>query len=266
MEYELLVLTRNWFLNSANKESRGYITKLINKAFSLVHYKYEYISSSRVTNADTLIYDLEIEKSDEFCYYVLLGPSEKFDTWKNDGFYRQFSSTTSLENAYDCNIPQKYIDELQFNTNSNISIIVPPSDFQFDSHMLNRVISTCGFKGYNGTKKGTRVKLLTLAAVTSFMRQSAAPTLEIVISKCLLDPKLLGCLTHDRLETIDKFRIQADIIKEHQLIDFYTKKCHFKQDDKDDIYVSSVEDCPFEDLLTINKPFTISFLYRDVST
>lgn len=266
MGHELLVLTRSWFLNNATKESRANITKLINKAYSLVHFKYECISSCRVTNADTLISDLEMDKCDEFCYYVVLGPTEKFDSWKNEGFSRQFVPTTSLANAYDCNIPQKYAEELQFDASSDIAVVVPPGDFQFDGHTLSRVISACGLKGYNGTNNGTGVKPLTLAAVTSFMRQSAAPTLELVISRCLLDPKILAYLTHDTLETIDTLRIHADVIKEHQLVDFYTKKCHFKQDDKHDISVSTVDECPFEDMMAIKKPFTISFLYRDVST
>lgn len=259
-KFEVLTLTKEWLINVANAQSRENITKLINKAYSQVHFKFEYISSPRIKNGDLLINDLEIESSKEFILYVLLGPEDLFTKWKLSGFERDFAKTTKLDEIYACNIPEKYLEYLKIDQD-DLNYTVAGQHFQFDQEILNRVITTCGFKSskYIGNDKE-----LTLTAFTSFMRGSASTFLDIVIKQCLFDYKKFKYFSPDDLSKINKLIIQADVIKEHQLVDYYVNKCGFKKSPKKDIYVGSPEDCPFQDEVETMKPFHISFIYREV--
>lgn len=259
-KFEVLFLTRDWFLNSCNQESRENITKVINKAYSQVHFKYNYILSPRIKNADFLINDLEIESAKEFILYVLLGPSDVFTKWKSNGFERHFNKTLKLLDIYDSNIPNSYREILTIDED-DLKYSFADEKFQFGPQTLNRVISTCGFKSSKYIEDN---KELILTAFTSFMRGSASKFLEIVINKCLFDYKKFSYFSDDDLSKINKFIIQADVVKEHQLVDYYVKKCGFKKSSKQDIYVSNSDDSPFHDEIHTVKPFHISFLYREV--
>lgn len=260
-KFEVLVLNRDWLINHANSHSRENISRLLNKAYAQARFKFNYIASPRVKNGDNLLKALEIERAKEFVLYVLLGPADKFTEWKVNGFQRTFKPSNNLQEAYDSNIPEEYLQYLQFHE-ENIQFIAATSEFHFDDEILNRSLVTCGFKSKGSIKSN---KELTLTAFTSFIKDGGSNFLEVLIKNCLMDYKLYNKFWQEDLSEINKIIIQADVVKEHKLVEYYVNKCSFKKSLKEDIYVSTQES-PFQDdnKLDTIQPFHISFIYREI--
>lgn len=268
MSYELIILPHDW-VTGPNEDGKRHeaLTKIINKSYSKAANKFGIIKSTRIKNKSTFLNDFNITNDKSITLFVLLGPSEIFEKLKLDhGYTRNFDSPIdTIENSFNCDIPSKYLSYFEINDETEIDIKLAGPEFVLTKESMNRVMSTVGLKSYkDGTDLSPSTKNYELTAYTSFMRKFGPKALEIVTQKFLLNTSS-SIVDH---EGIEKFVIYAEVIKEHNLVEYYTENCGFTQQDKPDFLIEccngEIAINPLEIGIIATQNFTLSYLYKEI--
>lgn len=267
MCFELIVLKKEWFLyHESSSDSLKYLTGLMNKGYDKARIKYGVIKSYRVKNTGSFLDDFQIRDTEDFALLLLLGPEEIFRDLKDkDNFSRDFLRTSQdLGDMYNCDIPDKY--SKLFNVNLNdLKVNVVNPDYEVDESVVGRVLNTAGLKKYSQNGKFTEE--LELTAFTSFSRGSGPKMLNLIID--ILRNRNTNPIFTELPTQNAKIKLHAEVITQHNLVDYYTRKCDFEISDKETVLVrvtpdGRLEDCPFEDNIMASRDFTITFLHRDI--
>ncbi|CAH2350241.1 hypothetical protein CLIB1423_01S05666 [[Candida] railenensis] len=263
--FELVGIPNTWF-STADEESLRILTRIINKSYDKPRFKFGVIGSSRVKSPQTFPSDFEISHKKPFVLYLLLGPADRVKSTLS-GVPRDFSVISqNITEAYDSDIPARFVDDLSFDKHSDFSISIVGDDYRITNDILERVIGTVGFKEYVSTGS-EHVKELELTSFTSFLKNSGPHLLEVVIEKVLLRrtefDKLFG-IDRNKLKS---FKINGVVIKEHGLVKYYTSKCGFIEAAKEDTLIEVDKDGnlvgnELEDGIIAFKSFHLSYIYR----
>lgn len=249
---ELVILPKDWFFQGDNSRFAP-LQKLINKSYDKARYKFDIIRSSRIKTPTSLLTDLCVTKDDEINLFMFLGPVEKF----KEEFIRDFSASKNLQEAFSCDIPESLLKEFEFDeTDLKISIADP--EFVIDDSILSRILGTVGLRSYHEEKISDSIKELELTAFTSFMRITGPKLLDIVISRFLVE----------RYSLYHKILLHADVIREHRLVEYYSQKCGFKQESKEDVLIEAAETFAgngyLEKGIVASQDFHIAFISREI--
>lgn len=264
MTLELLVLNKDWLfgLNQDGIRFEG-LSKLINKAYYKARYKFDVITTPRIKNPKCFLDDLQISEKDDICLFIMLGKEEIFaELHQRDNYRRNFNSpTTNLIDSFNCDIPDKYYGLLSLENNPDITIKVANPDYVVDDQVLNRTLGTVGIKRYHG-KPHLKANELQLTSFTSFMRNAGPRILDIVIERYLLQHNNNFICT-----TTEKIILQAEVVREHKLVEYYTSKCGFKE--SHDILVKVNEngyllDNPFKESMQATRDFHVTYIFREI--
>lgn len=267
MSFELLIFTKDWLFGPDNNGKRyeGLI-KVINKGYSKNFFKYNIIITDRITNS--FISDIGFEP-DQDVFFLLLGPKTVFDKLKNEhGLIRDFDKpTTSAKESYSCHIPKQFEDLFIIDDKTEIDVSIVKPDLVINDDILYRTLATAGLKSFTGEseyKDDPMAKEYQLTTVTSFLNGLGPKFLDIIIDKFLTN-RASSIINH---KGIDKFIIHSEVVREHGLVEYYTKYCGFKRVEKfPDFHVKVNPDgttlnSPFMDVNLANSDFHLSYLYR----
>lgn len=263
---EFLVLTKKWLSEPYGPKYDKFL-KIINKGYSKNLFKYKIIKTHRIKTSMSILDNFKVLEHDDFCILILLGPEKQFEKLKNDRNYSRTFETPydSWEGSIDCIIPDEYVPQLSFDTDSKVKMTYYNSDEQLTPSQVNRIIGTVGFKSYDGDLKSSdpAIKDLEVTALTSFMKRAAPTMLDLAIKHLL---KRENELITD-LSGLSSIVLQVDCIKEHNLVPYYVNCCSFIPAEKEDTFIdvhSAGSSGIFEDNLEAYKDFHISYLYRIV--
>lgn len=271
MSFELLVLPAVWFLDETRNEEEqfGSLTKLINKSYSKPALKYNIIQTTRVKSPKSFLEDFSIRKQNgNFTLFLLLAPEKSISKIRHKyQFYRDFEKPTSTEKeAFSCDIPEEYLEELNFTRDSNLEIKVAKKGDVINDDILQRTIGTVGLR--NEKKKVTKSLDLELTCVTSFMRY-AASTMLSKIEDILLDEPILLMMVKEGSGPIQAIILHAEVIVEHKLVDYYILRCGFEKSLRNDVLVKvmgtgSLQACPLEEGIRATRDFHLAYLRKTI--
>lgn len=258
------MLSSNWLAGPYSSRFDN-LKKVINKSYNKARFKYGIIKTPRI-NSKVSIYDnFRVQGDSEISILLLLGAEEQFKKFREeDNYFRAFEPSFSWEEANDCNIPEKYLSQLVFNENTPVKLTYYDLNEPFTAEQANRIIGSVGFKSYKGAEADSSTRELEVTAFTSFMRRSAPTMLELAIKHYL---KLEGGPHKDLHGEYEKVVLHAEVIKEHNLVQYYVNACSFEQADKPEVLipiVSAANSGIFEDNLEAYQDFHICSLYRAI--
>lgn len=271
MEFELVVFTKSWLLSHGDDHDKmSGIRKLINRSYDKPRYKFGIITTSRVKAPQTFLEDFGLLGSKYgFCLFVLLGPKDTFDKLNQQyGYFRNFGEAATPQTIFDNDIKSEYEDLFNFDAlELKPKVILADSSTSVDDLFLSRVLGCVGFKtSQQETKDSIQ---LDLTAFTSFLRGSGPKLIDLVLLNVLEDPKNFSFLKDQGMidEDIKKYNILADCITEHNLVDFYVKRCGFSLTGEEDLLIEvgtdgRLKNNPYEDGIMATKDFHISFLQK----
>ncbi|KAK6456196.1 uncharacterized protein RJT20DRAFT_128021 [Scheffersomyces xylosifermentans] len=278
MSYELIILPKEWFFSKENVAERFEgLTNLINKSYDKSRFKFGIIESRRIRAPTALLDDLLLTDAHDINFYILLGPKSTFDILKKKGeSIRDFSSEpTNLSECYDCDIPDSQVPLFPLeNISDNVTVSIASKDFVLETHFLDRVLATIGIRSYHHfTEKNpekAEVKDLELTAFTSYMRKTGPKFLDLVIKRCLLEEKYFSLFSDRPLSHYSSIILHADCIKEHRLVEYYTKNCSFEPEDQEDIRIKvgqggSGSLGTFDLGISATRDFHVSFIKREIA-
>ncbi|EGV61411.1 hypothetical protein PSN45_000083 [Yamadazyma tenuis] len=217
-EFELLILPKNYLV------TRSHWTpyyKFVNKSYDKPRFQYECVSGKRISSPTSFLSDLDLEANLDALLFILLGPKDVCGKLQRDFDLE----SQSLQDAYACDIPKEYFEKLRFNASKvKIKEINDDYDLQDD---LYRVLAS---SGYLVKETFDNQLTLELTAFTSFMRSLGSLTFEFVVENYLQNLKFLEYTNNPQISSqkYDKVLIEAYVIREHGLVDFYIKKCKFQ--------------------------------------
>ena len=254
---ELIILPRCWFFEGSPTKFAP-LQKLINKSYDKNRYKYDIIKSLRIKTPTSLLSDLCFTNDDEISIFMLLGPQDKFEKCSSS-FVRDFAESSNLQDSFNCDIPQHLLDEFDFDESSELTVSIANPEFQLDNKDLARILGTVGIRSYHSKEKTEpTIKELELTAFTSFMRNLGPKLLDLVVNKYLLD-------LYSQYDTI---LLHADVIREHNLVEYYSQKCGFNQEDREDVLIKSLGNFTGNEFLekgiVSSKDFHIAFICKEI--
>lgn len=242
MHYEVLVLRNDWVFATADPSKFKILTDLINKAYHRPLEKYGIMQTPRIKDPPSFISNLQFSSSKKNFMVLLLASELKYQTIIDENSQLDPKTKRFLNR----DIAKTFDDLLP---SSDIKITIAEPDFHVDESIGNRILSTIAFKQIDLKKEGD----YEMTAFTSFLHGIAPNFLEFVLNhfKVILDVSW------------SPISILAIVIREHELVDYYTKYCGFEKSNKPDIFVSATEmDCPFDDDCRASKNFHLAFLHR----
>jgi hypothetical protein len=268
MSFELIGIPVTWF-KSDNRESVAKLTRVINKSYDKVRFKYGRVGSQRIRSHVTFLADLGIDSTRPFVIFLFLGPADVFELARTEGFKRDFSESFSVEDAFDCDVVDSYATQLN-DRESTIDTKFVRDDFAITADITNRILGTIGFKKYGISSDSQDFELTTF---TSFLRSSGPKIFHYIAGTFFAaggNPKFDELLQIHRSSRAE-VRLHATIIKDHNLIPFYTNKCGFLPSSKPDVLIKADEDSSPDEIkarggLLVAKSFHFAFLYKDVQT
>ncbi|KAG8204478.1 Biofilm-induced protein [Candida albicans P76067] len=268
MSFEVLALPYSWVHKDSVSSRFENLKHLINASYNKPRYRFGIIQSPRIKNNDTVLSDLAIDANDEICIYLLLGKKEKFDDLANEGYKRDLTKVaTTFNQVFANDIPERYYSIFNLEDINTAKITFADSDFEFSDEILNRCIASVGLRSFHGKAKPA-TKDFELTAFTSFMRNTAPVFLDFIINQCLLDSERFEKISFQgSLNDFQTIIIHADVIKEHGLVEYYTKKCSFTKSSQEDILIKvdngqKVDNGVLEKGILASKNFHLSFLER----
>lgn len=230
MAYELVVLPREWVFGAHGGFQS--LAKIINKGYSKPIHKYNVILSPRIREPETFVADFTPKKYVSLHIVLLLGPETVFSQLEADGYVRDFDRPNdSLEAAFSCDIPEKYRGLFNLNENVPVKVTEASSDYVLTPDVLYRVLATAGVKAFAEDLGVPHVRPFELSTFTSYMRGSGPVVLELLIKHVFTNKNIYDLLA------AEKVVLYADVIKEHQLVEYYVSKCGFKMTEREDVKV-----------------------------
>lgn len=272
MSFEVIALPYSWIHRKGSSSRFENLLNLINASYNKPRYKFGIIKTPRIKNNQSILLDLAIGVDDEICIYLLLGKDEIFeDLFDKDGYKRDLTKESiNVTQAFSNDIPERYYSVFDLGQLSNAGIVFADEEFELTNDVLNRCIASVGLRSFHDKLK-SGIKEFELTAFTSFMRNTAPAFLNFVINNCLLNEDRFAKLSQaGLLNDYNKIVIHADVIKEHGLVEYYTKKCSFVQSLRPDVHVTVAEDMKaaegiFEKGVLAARDFHISFLEREIN-
>lgn len=288
MGYDLIILRSDWLFTDPDPVKYETLTYLINKAYSKPMAKYGIIRSNRIKSPKSFLQCLGLSPEKEPVIVLLLGSSDGFEKLEREhGFDRKFKSDVwPLSQCNDSDLPPHLVDEFGPLVPEFVRVHNLEPHEALDSTIINRCLATLGFKRVHAPESpqnivksqerlrsfgeyDERPKLamkknleLELTAYTSFMPRGGAILLEYIISEWLANGRNDWFTEHD----VSSYTILASVIKEHDLVSYYTKKCGFVAHGQPDCVVkASNTDSPLEPGVIAASDFTVSFLKREVN-
>lgn len=266
MSYELVVLSKEWLFTPIPHQFDA-LVGIINKAYSKPMAKFGIIVSPRVKTPLLFLNDFLLSPSKDIFVALLLGSQETFDNISADcGYKRKFNpQVRPLSNSMDSDIPAEYVSYFgEFSANT-VKVSFPSPGTPLDENLADRILATVGFKSISNTDsphaKNSRSRDYELTAYTSFMKRMGPLLLEYCLSNFVCSP---NCQFADHTH-VDNCTIHAVVIKEHNLVPYYTAACKFEAYEKEDELVSaSGESSNLEEGVTATRDFHLSFLRRHV--
>lgn len=254
--FEILAFEKLYFVENTDLTP---FYNFINKSYAKTRYKFNIINSNRIKSPSSYLNDIQLDDYKDYVSLVLLGPkgvcaqlNRRFD-----------QEATNLEEAFNCDIPEDYLDELKFDKNAKVKITRVSNDYNLKTD-LYRVLGSCGLLLEDILTNSLKFEL---SLFTSFMRGLGSKLLDFVIDN-YLKTLMITDFFHLEMdnEKLTKITLDAVVIRDHNLVDYYVNKCGFKQSDRPDLTLNpSANDMgPFEMDLKSHKPFNVAFIYRDI--
>lgn len=272
MSYELLVLPKKWLFSKDRPDKFNILSQIINKAYSKPMAKYGIIQTTRIKNYDKLLEELQITEKKECFISILLGSEEKFAQIEREtGYVRNFDlEVFPLSTASSSDIPKQYrhyfeplLPELE------VKITFADEYTEINQKLANRLLAVCGYKTFYETdawaddhvSDNEQVREYELTSFASFLGGVGPQLLDYTIHNFITNPQLT--LTNQR--EIEKCVVHAVVIKEHELVPYYTKYCQFETSNKPDCLLpKGGENSPLEDGIRASQDFHLAFLRREV--
>lgn len=274
MSYELLVLPKKWLLASKPPKNFDVLAQVINKAYSKPMAKYGIIETTRIKNYDKFLDELQITEDKECFITILLGTQSKFAQIEREtGFKRVFDlEVFPLSNSTSSDIPRQYRHYFEpLTLTSEIKVTVADEKTVVDADLANRLLAVCGYKTFYQTdawsddyvaENDKNVREYELTSFASFLGGVGPQLLEYTIANYITNPNLQ--LTDQT--NIDKCVIHAVVIKDHDLVSYYTKYCQFHTSGKPDCLIpKDGEDSPLEEGIMATQDFYLAYLRREVA-
>ncbi|KAJ8140947.1 hypothetical protein OY671_005875 [Metschnikowia pulcherrima] len=278
MPYQLLILTKDWFLSDISPGKFRVLSGILNKGYSKPMARYGIIQSPRIKDHDQFLDSLQldsgcvsVDSDKDFAVFLLLGSKGDFKRLEAEFAYkRHFNSEIwPLTSANDSDIPIDLAREFGFGPLSRDTVehvTLAPTD-RLGPDIADRVLATIGVKTYTDdghfreSDLSAGTKHYELTAFTSFMRGMGTELLGYVNSAFISTDKP----TILRPAHVTRVVLHAVVIKEHDLVPYYSKVCGFVPSTHPDVVVSvSGTDSPLESGIEASQDFTISFLRRDL--
>lgn len=253
MSYEVLVLRNEWLFSDRSTEKYQVLTDVINKAYNRPAEKYGIITTPRIKDADSFIDNLQLHDDQNNFIAILLGSENVFKRIESESGYRR-------DFTIDPFLPRELAAHFEkLDSHSNIEVTVAPADFEVGSSVANRVLATVGFKGIGKASKPIGELEYEMTAFTSFLYKIAPQFMELVFRNFL---KMLGFPIHFTPQP-SGILVHAVVIRDHELVPYYTKFCGFSRSSRPDLLVSAADmDSPFDDDCMASRDFHLTFLYR----
>ncbi|CAI5757742.1 unnamed protein product [Candida verbasci] len=267
MSFEIIILPYSWFHNEITPTKFDNFKSLINKSYDKPRHKYGIIKSSRLNKNHSLLDDLAIKISDQINIYLLLVKKEAFESLNVN---RQF--TGDIDQCYNCDIPPV----LPYSDIAKSSMHVVNSRFEFNEDILQRCVASVGLKSNHYHSDSQTIANFELTCFTSFMRNIAPVYLEHVLSliKHEFFFNLLnntGGFNVEETGNYKKIIIYADVIVEHDLVDYYINKCNFEKTGNKDLLIEVNKETGdaggfglLEDGILASRDFHLGFLKREL--
>lgn len=270
MTYELLVIPKEWLFTPFPGQF-DVLTDIINKLYSKAMAKYGIVQSTRIKHSGKFLSDFLLTPEKDVFLLVLLGSHDAFRQLKEkEGYERNFvADVFPLSGAFDSDVPAQYM--LYFGELSDervkITTLTPGEALTEDA--ANRVLATAGFKTFHEldpladdlvAKSEPTVKEYELTSYGSFGKRMGPRLLDYAIDKFVADPHcvylnqkdITGCVLH------------AVVIREHDLVPYYTHACRFVPSGKADAVYSSGKPWMLEDGVITTQDIHLAFLRRDI--
>lgn len=268
MSYELLILPKSWIFAEGDPKKFDVLTKVINKGYSKPMHRYGIIQSPRIKNPDKFMDSLQITEEKECFIAILLGTPSVFSKIESEtGYKRNFHyDLYPLSTSINSDIPRDlkaYFGPLL--PDLDVEIKVANAATIIDHDIADRIVAVCGFKTSmldNKIVDGVALKAYELTSFVSFLSGSGPELLNYTLTNFLSDPNCQFV----NLKDIERCVVLADVIREHDLVPYYIKKCEFDLEEKPDICIpQSGENSPLEDGIVSSQDFHISFLRREIT-
>lgn len=265
--YELLVLPKEWLFSSDDPYKYDVLSAVINKAYSKPMAKYGIIQTTRVKDSAKFLEQLQLTPEKECFIALLLASSDTFSKIeKETGFVRKFDlDVYPLKNCYSSDIPKEYKGYFEPLSTSNVKVTIADSTTKVDSSIADRFLALCGYKTFYGPeKKEQSVREYELTSFTSFLSGMALLLLDYTLEHLLCNAEYgLMKVDGDRTESCI---VHAVVIKEHDLVPYYTKCCRFDLWGHPDSLISASEtNSQLEFGVLASRDFHLSFLRREVA-
>lgn len=269
-EFELLVFPKEYFVNAlgnsvdeASEDRTSSITRFINRAYDKVRFKFDIITTPRISENESILDAFHIDSQSGFVLFIVLGPKDPLAKLNRD--FNTPASTT--EQALMSDIPSDFCDQenLHFDP-TNMIVTVVENDYNFEAD-IQRAIGSCGFITKALESQGDKLAL-ELTAFTSYMKKLAPQVLDYSIENFIKTFKILDYLFEGGSQSyvFNNIVLEACVIRQHKLVEYYTAKCGFSQSDKKDFIVDATgkDFGPFDEDISAKCDFNIAFIHRDI--
>lgn len=267
MSYEILILDEDWFYTEQGPDHFRVLTEIINKGFSKVRDRYKVVSSPRIHSHEYLLSELHLQKNHNVTAAILLGTEEAWESVEHKtGFRRTFNSDISTDNgSYDSDVPPHILEEFGQLSMDNAKFTKFQKGQFLEDLVKNRVLGTAVIQSldeykiaFSGEEQG--VPQYELAGFTAFSRLLGAKFLDFAIELVLGDRSSPYVITRE-----PKVFLCCTVIKEHNLVEYYTKKCQFEQSNRSDFLITLADSSTcLGDHIRLNKELHVSFLHRTI--
>lgn len=227
--------------------------------------KYGIIKSTRIKDKHLFLRSLQITPGKEVTIMILLGSKDDFNALRAESaYYRKFNAEIwPLDNAFDLDVPPSMAAKFGPIDSNNIRVVEQPGNENLDPEILDRVVASVGLKPYvSDSQTPDSAKHYEVTAFTSFMPRAGALLLDYLVDHVLRERNIEGF----DLQKCSKVVLHAVVIKDHDLVPYYTRVCHFVLSGQADLLIeASVKGSVLGGGIVAGSDFTLSFLHRDVA-
>lgn len=247
--YDVIVLPKSWFFEDLHDHKFDSLARIINTAYDKPKDKYGIIKTQRIKYPQKLADDLQYSKEKDAVLLLLLGLKEKFSELD---FHRDFQKTPFL--------PLEMMNHFGAILDDNANVIYADSTYSIDKDVEGRVLTTVGFKTYSSESKPEFSAEFEITAFTSFLKGIAPKFFEFLVDFCFKNARLSLIPPHT-----SSVSLYAVVIRDHDLVPYYTKFCGFETFGMPDMLVScGGVDSPLEGGIEASRDFHLAFLRRTI--
>lgn len=268
MSYQLLILPKSWLFDKGDPHKFDVLTKILNKGYSKPMHRYGIILSPRVNEPDEFLKAFELTQQKESFIAVLLGTLSVFSKIESEtGFKRNFHyDLYPLSTCFNSDIPRQYKHYFgPLLSDLDVEIKVADDTTIIEDDIADRILAVCGYKTCDPDEKLAQektVKHYELTSYVSFLSGSGPELLNFTLRNYLSDPRS----PFVDVKEVDKCVLHANMIREHNLVNYYIQKCAFTPGKKPDVLIPmSGENSPIDFGVISKHDFHVTFLRREVA-